>query len=183
LSFPGAIETARLRLRPLRDDDLDRLVSLIGDWDVARWLARVPHPYSAVEGRKFITEIAKRMAALREIHFGVAFKDDDCLIGGMGLVAGEKSDELGYWIGRPYWGQGYACEALPALLSFAFGELERNRVFARILPENAGSRRLLEKLGFSYEGDRLTHFPIRARDLMLPHYEMTGALWLARNGA
>lgn len=181
MELPQAIETERLRLRTLREDDLDRLVELIGDWEVTRWLARVPHPYGSEDGRKFIAEITRRMAALREIHYAVVRKDDDLLIGGMGLVAGEKSDELGYWIGRPYWGQGYAGEALPPLLSLAFHGLERNRIFARILPDNHGSRRLLEKLGFSYEGERLTHFPIRARDLMLPHYEMTGLLWRARH--
>lgn len=180
--LPAAILTPRLRLRPLAEKDLDQLVALIGDWEVARWLARVPHPYGADQGRKFIAEIARRMEQLREIHYGVALREDDRLIGGLGLVAGDPSDELGYWIGRPYWGQGYAGEALPPLLSLAFNHLERSRIFARILPDNHGSRRLLEKLGFSYEGDRLTHFPIRARDMMLPHYEMTAALWQARHG-
>lgn len=180
--LPAAILTPRLRLRPLAEKDLDQLVALIGDWEVARWLARVPHPYGADQARKFIAEIARRMEQLREIHYGVALREDDRLIGGLGLVAGDRSDELGYWIGRPYWGRGYAGEALPPLLSLAFNELERTCIFARILPDNQGSRRLLEKLGFSYEGDRLTHFPIRARDMMLPHYEMTATLWQARHG-
>ena len=178
----AAILTPRLRLRPLAEKDLDQLVTLIGDWEVARWLARVPHPYGAEDARKFIGEVGRRMAQMRELHYGIALRDEDLLIGGMGLVAGDQSDELGYWIGRPYWGRGYAGEAVPPLLSLAFNRLQRTRVFARILPDNHASRRLLEKLGFSYEGDRLTHFPIRARDMMLPHYEMTSALWQARYG-
>ncbi|HEY8351988.1 MAG TPA: GNAT family N-acetyltransferase [Sphingomonadales bacterium] len=180
--LPAAILTPRLRLRPLAEKDLDQLVTLIGDWEVARWLARVPHPYGAEDARKFIGEVGRRMAQMRELHYGIALRDEDLLIGGMGLVAGDQSDELGYWIGRPYWGRGYAGEAVPPLLSLAFNRLQRTRVFARILPDNHASRRLLEKLGFSYEGDRLTHFPIRARDMMLPHYEMTSALWQARYG-
>jgi RimJ/RimL family protein N-acetyltransferase len=116
------IETARLRLRAHRDDDLAELVLLAGDWEVARWLAMMPHPYGESDGRDWIALVREDHATGRPRRFAIALKDTDQLIGGVGLdgSTGDKSEEpaLGYWLGEPYWGRGYAREAVAAVLDY-----------------------------------------------------------------
>src|SRR5437588_7070476 len=121
------IETARLRLRLLRDDDLADLVALIGNWEVARWVSAVPHPYSEADGRAWIALVRQDHATGRPRRFAIALSETDRLIGGGGLdgSTGDGSDEpaLGYWIGQPYWRNGYAREAVAAAIDYAFRTL------------------------------------------------------------
>jgi RimJ/RimL family protein N-acetyltransferase len=94
------IETARLRLRSLREDDLADLVSLINNWEVARWVSTVPHPYTDANGREWIALVQQDHATGRPQRFAIALKESDRLIGGVGLDGsrGDGSDEpaLGY---------------------------------------------------------------------------------------
>ena len=151
------IETARLRLRPFRDDDLGALVALIGDWDVARWLSLVPHPYGEADGQKWIAIVRQDHATGRPRRFAVAAKDDDRLVGGVGFDGdpGGQTDEtaLGYWLGRPYWGRGYGREAVGALLDYGFGVLGIDVIRAVTDPENAASQKLLLRCGLARAGE------------------------------
>jgi RimJ/RimL family protein N-acetyltransferase len=102
---PGfIIETGRLRIRSLRDDDLADLLALIDDWEVVRWVSSVPHPYTEADGRKWIALVRQDHATGRPRRFAIALKGTDCLIGGVGLdgSSGDASEEpsLGYWLGR-----------------------------------------------------------------------------------
>ena len=114
------IETTRLRIRPLRDDDLADLVRLIDNWAVARWLSSVPHPYTEADGRTWLELVQQDHASGRPRRFAVALKKTDRLIGGVGLhgSTGDEREEpgLGYWLGQPYWGKGYAREAVAAII-------------------------------------------------------------------
>jgi RimJ/RimL family protein N-acetyltransferase len=103
---PGVvIETARLRIRSLRDDDLADLVALIGNWEVARWVSS--HPYSEADGREWIAQVQQDHATGRPRRFAIALKKTDRIIGGVGLDGdtGSETEEaaLGYWLGQPYW--------------------------------------------------------------------------------
>jgi RimJ/RimL family protein N-acetyltransferase len=106
------IETARLRIRSYRDDDLADLVALAGNWEIARWVATIPHPYTEADGREWIARVQENHATGRPHRFAIALKKTDRLIGGVGLegTTGDGSEEpaLGYWLGQPYWGNGYA---------------------------------------------------------------------------
>lgn len=170
-------------MRPLRDGDLDRLVLLIGDWEVTRWLARVPHPYTAEDGRGFIRDMAAGVASGRDLHYTIALRDSDLLIGGCGFLEQETGHELGYWLGRPYWGRGYGPEALSAVIGAGFAHLGEDHVFARVLPDNLRSRRLLERLGFRNLGLRPSYFPMRGLTLLVPHYELARADWPRAGGS
>ena len=121
------IETARLRLRLLRDDDLADLVALIGNWEVARWVSSVPHPHSEADGREWIEMVQKDHATGCPRRFAVALKENDRIIGGVGLDGdtGTETDEpaLGYWLGQPYWGKGYGREAVAAVIDYGFRTL------------------------------------------------------------
>ena len=106
------IETERLRMRAHRDDDLIDLVVLAGNWEIAGWTGTIPHPYSEIDGREWIALVQENHAAGQPRRFAIALKETDRLIGGVGLDAStcDGSDEpaLGYWLGLPYWGNGYA---------------------------------------------------------------------------
>ena len=99
------IETERLRIRSLRDDDLPDLVALIGNWEVVRWVSSVPHPYTEADGREWIARVQQDHATGRPRRFAIALKDSDRLIGGVGLdgSTGDESEEpaLGYWLASP----------------------------------------------------------------------------------
>src|SRR6266487_1364706 len=105
------IETERLRIRSLREDDLADLVTLIGNWEVARWVSSVPHPYSEADGRAWIALVRQDHATGRPRRFAIALRETDRLIGGAGLDGGtgdgSAEPALGYWIGQPYWRNGY----------------------------------------------------------------------------
>ena len=121
------IETARLRMRAHRDDDLADLVALAGNWEIARWVATIPHPYTEVDGREWIARVQENHATGTPRRFAIALKETDRLIGGVGLdgTTGDGSDEpaLGYWLGQPYWGNGYAREAAAAVIHYGFRTL------------------------------------------------------------
>lgn len=151
------IETARLRIRALRDDDAGRLLRLIGTWEVARWLSNVPHPYTDADGRAWIDLVRKDHETGRPTRFAIALKDDDGLIGGAGLDgdAGDGSTEpsLGYWLGQPYWGNGYAREAVAAIIQYGFATLGTESIRAYTDPSNTPSQKVLVHCGLANAGE------------------------------
>src|SRR5437868_14648950 len=121
------IETARLRMRAHRDDHLADLVALAGNWEIARWVGTIPHPYTETDGREWIARVQENHASGRPRRFAISLKKTDRLIGGVGLdgTTGDGSEEpaLGYWVGQPYWGNGYAREAVTAVIDYGFRTL------------------------------------------------------------
>ena len=151
------IETARLRLRWLRDDDLAELVALIGDWEVARWVSSVPHPYSEADGREWIEKVRQDHASGHPQRFAIALKETDRIIGGVGLDGdtGDESDEpaLGYWLGQSHWGNGYGREAVAAIIVYGFRTLGVQTIRAYTDPANAASQKVLLSCGLKHVGE------------------------------
>ena len=116
------IETARLRLRSFSHEYLADLVTLANNWQVARWLSTMPHPYTEADGRAWIAHVQQDHATGRPRRFAIALKETGRLIGGVGLdgSTGDDSEEpaLGYWLGEPYWGNGYAREAVAVVIDY-----------------------------------------------------------------
>jgi len=157
--------------------DLDQLVVLIGAYDVARWLSRVPYPYGSRDGEDFITATGMGLTDSGELIYAIADPANDALMGGVGLIFGVGGVELGYWMGEPYHGQGYAREAVSAVLDLAFGALDLRHVFANVRAENGPSRRLLETLGFREKGEASIYQMVEKRYVMGPHYELSRDQW------
>jgi RimJ/RimL family protein N-acetyltransferase len=156
------IETDRLRLRVFRDTDLDDLVTLAGDWEVARWLAGLPHPYQEEDGRGWIAQVRRDHETGRPRSFAIALKADDRLIGGGGLDGsrGDDSTEtaLGYWLGRPYWSNGYGREAVTAFIDYGLNRLGLPTIRAYTDAANTASGKLLLACGLTPAGEiTLTH--------------------------
>jgi RimJ/RimL family protein N-acetyltransferase len=138
-------------LRSHRNDDLADLVGLIGNWEVARWVSTVPHPYTEDHGREWIASVCQEHATGRSRRFAIALKDGDRLIGGVGIDGnrGNQSDEpaLGYWLGQPYWGKKYGREAVAAMIDYAFRSLGAETIRACTDPGNDASQKVLLHCG------------------------------------
>ena len=142
------IETQRLTLRVPAKADIERVAAFCVDHDVARMTTRMPSPYTRAHAEDFVAR-CRAQNRTRENTFAIDLVDEG-LIGVVGLFPPvEGGLELGYWIGRPYWGRGYATEAARALLAACTPDA----VDATIDPANLASWRILEKLGFIVVGE------------------------------
>ncbi len=170
------LQTERLVLRAPRADDAARIAALAGDIQVSRMVAQIPHPYppEAAEGWLWLLDLRRRRG--HEHVFALSTQRDG-LIGVTGAHRRNGSDmfEVGYWLGRSYWGQGYATEGVGALVGWLQRELRQTRLTASHFRDNPASARVLEKLGFRHTG-RVTPRYCLARDAQVDCRDM---LWTA----
>jgi RimJ/RimL family protein N-acetyltransferase len=150
-SFDNGILTARLVLRRPRPADAERLAVLANDRTIAENTSRIPHPYTLADARAFIAT-AMRPAAPPALLAFLA-EAPEMLVGAAGLDGRGATGvgELGYWVGAPFRGRGFATEMARALVDLAFaGEAERLLASCRVT--NDASRRVLAKCGFQWDG-------------------------------
>ncbi len=149
------LETERLRLRSYTEADITELLPLIGTREVAATTLRIAHPYTEQDARGFL-EMAKDPD---KIWLAIALRVDGRQIGGIGLRVDQqhRHAELGYWLGLPYWGKGYATEAAREMLRYGFEDLHLHRIFASHFKHNPVSGRILKKIGMRYEGCQREH--------------------------
>src|SRR5437762_3334688 len=145
-----AIQTDRLDLRTFVESDIPELVPLIGAREVAVTTLRIPHPYEERHAKEFLASAIEE----NELRLVIRLRRDGRLCGGIGLHPDDQHQraELGYWIGVPFWGSGYATEAAQAVVRYGFEELKLNRIYAAHFSGNDASGRVLQKLGMRYEG-------------------------------
>jgi len=146
------LTTARLILRPYALSDLAPLVRLAGAREVAATTLRIPHPYTEQDAKDFI---AKCQASTEpETRFAITRRTDGQFCGGVGLRldAEHHHAELGYWLGVPFWGVGYATEAARAVLDYGFDVLNLHRIYASHVAHNVASGGVLRKISMRYEG-------------------------------
>jgi RimJ/RimL family protein N-acetyltransferase len=146
------LESERLLLRPPEPRDVAAITTWIGDFEVAKNLATVPHPYREADARAHVAQAIEARAKGEGFVFVVTRRQDEMVLGHCGLRLKDGAWRLGYWLGRPFWGQGYASEAAALVLRYAFDVLRADRVGAGWFHDNPASGRILEKLGFSYDG-------------------------------
>ena len=148
-SLPATIKTQRLTLRAPVMADLGAIVALLGNWNVVAATAAIPFPYGDDEGRQFLSTLDQPELPR---NYAIA-NSDDLLIGIIGLKCpADEPPELGYWLGEPFWGQGFVSEAAAGLLQAVDGTGEVSQMRARALSSNTASIRVLEKCGFSITG-------------------------------
>ena len=139
-------------LRPLVAADAESLARHANDHDVWKNLRdRFPHPYTVADARDYIEHVASRAV---QTSFGIVVGDE--AVGSISLMLGDdiarRSAEVGYWIGRAFWGRGIMPEALRATTRYAFDTLGLVRVFAVPFATTTRSARVLEKAGYVQEG-------------------------------
>jgi 8-oxo-dGTP diphosphatase len=172
MSLPD-LTTARLALRGLQPGDATAMFRLVNDYSVAGNLARVPFPYREAMARDWIGSTHDQAARGEGFHLAITMGDQ--LIGCIGLTTNRANPgeaELGYWLGRKFWGQGFAREATRALLEWGFGTLGLDRVVASALTDNLGSQAVLRACGFAQTGQAMQEFMSRNRIMDVLTFEM-----------
>lgn len=153
------LHTQRLDLRPFRLSDAAEVQRLAGDRAIADTALNIPHPYVDGVAEEWISTHQPRFEAGELVSFAISLRQTGELIGAIGLVVNQRFQraELGYWIGKPYWNQGYCTEAGRAVLEYAFTVLHLHRVHACHLVRNPSSGRVMQKLGMVQEGVARQH--------------------------
>ena len=147
--------TPRLELVLPDREYADQVVRLLNDRSVTRWTLHIPYPYRASDARAYYTRWRTGWRAGTNLSLQIVRREDGRLLGGIGLhkISPEHgSVEVGYWIGREFRRQGYAREALEAVVRLVFRRLGLHRIEARVFPGNDASCQLLLASGFAFEG-------------------------------
>jgi RimJ/RimL family protein N-acetyltransferase len=149
------LHTARLTLRPFTMNDAPAIHRLAGAYEVALNTLLIPHPYPEGAAEEWIGRHQADFDENRIHHFAL---DVGELVGAMALVMkGDGIAEIGYWIGVPFWGRGYATEAAAEVVRYGFEKCGLQRIFAGHFTRNAASGRVLQKVGMQYEGTLRRH--------------------------
>ena len=168
------LETERLLLRAPRLEDAKTIAVLANDRRIAENTLRIPHPYAVSDAESFI--IAAN-ASEREIAFVITTHGTRVLGAcGVAKLNGEQP-EIGYWLGVPFWGKGYATEAARALIDYAFGDLGYDIVLGGARVSNPASRRVLEKCGFQWTGVGLYRIRAIASSAPVDRFRLDRGLW------
>lgn len=151
----SSLKTARLLLRPFEMADADRVQELAGHPDIAATTANVPHPYLDGMAQNWIKSHKELYRQGTDVKFAIVLAQTGELVGCIDLFGISKHHgraEMGYWIGRPYWGRGICTEAARELIRFGFEELGLNRIFAQHMSINPASGRVMLNAGMKHEG-------------------------------
>ncbi len=151
--FPE-LSTERLILRKMTRRDAKSLFQFWSDHEVTKYMNM--SSFKNMEQTLYMIDFLNNLFKNKEgIRWGIVRKEDNALIGTCGFntwIKRSSRGEIGYELGREYWGKGYATEALKEVLKFGFEETRLNRAEAFVVPEASRSIRVLEKLGFKKEG-------------------------------
>ncbi|BCP55621.1 N-acetyltransferase [Kaistia sp. 32K] len=156
------IQTANVLLRPLRPGDGPAIVSGLSDYEVTRWLARVPYPYSLDEALRFLAwERAQRPVSAEQVYA----IDRGGMIGLISLRDAGPRPVLGYWLAREHWGNRYMSEAAAALVEDTFDDPDIIEIQSGVFEGNERSLAIQKRLGFEIIGRSIQHNLALGRDL------------------
>jgi RimJ/RimL family protein N-acetyltransferase len=175
------IETRRLILRPLTKADLPDLVAGVGNFNVARMTARIPHPYTMADAEAFLAVCETPAAATLRLVMALADAPQR-VVGAIGYepVAEPATLELGFWLAEPLWGRGLVTEGAAAVVDHAFRTTEAERLIARYRNDNPASGRVQEKLGFVHRGPTTCGSKAETGSHAATISELTRQRWSAR---
>lgn len=178
------LETRRLFLRWPKAMDAVALVAEAGDIRVAEPHAVIPHPYRREHALQFVNEARNVNSEGRGIYLAITRRrDPDRLIGVVSLRVRQTGEvSLGYWLGVPHWGKGYATEAVQALLDAAFLYSDIGAVIAGVRVTNDRSRSVLERCGFQYVGSGMSDRPAWGDRVSTNDYRLARSNWASLKG-
>lgn len=178
------LHTARLLLRPFTRDDAPRVQLYAGAREIAEMTGHIPFPYPDGAAEEWIAAHAGEWRRGVAVTFAIVLREPRELLGAIGLTMHpeHRRAELGYWLGIPFWNQGYMTEAARAVLRFAFDALELNRVYASHFVRNPASGRVMQKSGMTCEGTLRQHFLRWDRLEDLVYYGILKDEWIQING-
>lgn len=153
---PPTLTTERLLLRPFFIDDAPLVQELAGAQEVYATTLNVPHPYEDGMAERWIASHPMQFYSERGVVLAITLSGDgQPLVGTVSLsvVPQHRRAELGYWIGVPYWGNGYCTEAVIAMIEYGFEKLKLHKITARHMSSNPASGRVMVKAGMRWEGE------------------------------
>ena len=174
------LATERLVLRLPNMEDAAQLAALADNPKVAAMMTGMPHPYTLADAETFIRSAASsdRTGCI----FAVTSKQSAAVLGCSGLSFDhEEKLQLGFWLGEPHWGRGFATEAAHAVADFAFEGLAAPRLHTRCRLSNSASRRVIEKCGFQFTGIGMLS-SIAAGQFSAEHFTLERRVWASLKG-
>ena len=155
--------TDRLILREFTKEMAPDVQRLVGEWEVIRTLLGVSYPYKDGMAEEWIATHRPAYEAGERVTWAVVQREEEALVGSITLHHLQPihdSAELGYWLGRPYWGRGYATEAGREVVRYGFEDLGLHRIGASHLGSNLASGKVMRKIGMTHEGTRPEQYKI-----------------------
>ncbi|WP_128894371.1 GNAT family N-acetyltransferase [Longirhabdus pacifica] len=152
------LESDRLILRPCEIEDADMVQQLACEKEIAEMTLNVPHPYPQGAALQWI-QLHQSLAEKGIYEFAIVDKNTNTFIGATHLNASTNYSrgELAYWIGKPYWRNGFGTEAAKRLVQFGLEDLKLNKVYGTAYVHNEASQKVLQNAGLKYEGTLKKH--------------------------
>lgn len=176
-SFPPAeLVTTRLKLRTPRAGDAAAIAELANNRRIAEQTRRMPYPFSRGDAEQWITTVSDK----GEVVFLVTGKASGEILGAAGCGLMDDQDlEVGYWIGEPHWGKGFATEAVQAVVDHVFDAGQVERLYGRCRVVNNASRRVLMKCGFQFAGSGMSDSCVLKGLVPVEEFELERSVWVS----
>jgi [ribosomal protein S5]-alanine N-acetyltransferase len=152
----------QVHLSEFQASDKDALVQHLNDRDIFERTLRIPFPYTEADAEEWLALVAKIAKQQGQpVHWAIRHADD-ALIGGCGFdgfqIGKSHRGEVGYWLAKPFWGQGIMTAVVQRVCRYTFEEFGLVKITAHVFTHNPASARVLEKCGFQQEGFLRKHF-------------------------
>ena len=172
-----SLNTDRLKLRRPCRTDANALAELANDFDIASKLTNMPYPYGLSDARFFLDRVQSKRKP--EMVLFITERSHGRLMGCCSLRARpvEGEYEIGYWLGRAFWGRGFATEAVHALVDYAFTATDLERLFVSCRVTNSSSRRVIHKSGFQPDGTDMIASLAMGGPVPVEVYALDRATW------
>lgn len=159
IEFP-TLETDRLVLRALRDDDLDQLILMLNNENVSKQVLSIAYPFTMKHAQERLQSILEGYTKREMFVFSIALRENDLVIGQIGLHPHVKHNhaEIGYVLGEPYWGKGFMTEAIHKVLEYGLKDRKFHKIIATHYIDNPASGRCMAKAGMNLEGELFEHY-------------------------
>ena len=158
------LESKRLIFRLFENNDKEKLITLLNDENISRWMDNVPFPYLEKHANWWIETGSKK-----KYQYAIVHKESNKLIGSLKITL---SGEIGCWIGKKYWKKGYATEAIERIKQFGFSELKLEKLWAATNKNNLAPFELMKKTGFTRVEDKLYYVEGIGETKVRPHFEL-----------
>jgi RimJ/RimL family protein N-acetyltransferase len=172
------LETRRLWLRWPRQADAQAIVRLAGEKAVAEMTARIPHPLQLRDVEDFVLRARSENTDGAGLTLAITRKGNGPIgVVGVGPNPEDGVPHLGYWLGLPHWGEGYATEAARAMIGAFFAYTGERELTSSARLVNPASRRVLEKCGFAFMGAGMMAFPARGGVFPVDRFRLDRRMW------
>ena len=170
----------RLVLRAPHEEDIDALAHLANNAKVATMVSRMPHPYTTADAADFVRRT--KLGEIGKCVYAITKADNGAFLGCCGVepTGDPNTVEIGYWLGEPYWNQGYTTEAAHALIDMVFRTRENvAQIDARCRVTNVASRRVVQKCGFQFQGSGLAASLALGSTVPVEWYRLDRKTWIS----